>query len=302
MTIENIIINEKKYILYKQYQHNEKLRQEFNRMTQYFWKFDFENFYRSGFWKDTCILYSLFDEDKIVSHITVSLFAQAEKTLIQLGTVMTDENYQKQGLNRFLMERIIIDFKDVVAGIFLFANETVLDYYPKFGLIPVPEFEHFLSKKNTEYTQKHKKRKLNLENQEDLKLFERSVANSVANSQFQSKNLGLSFFYCYAYPEMGFRDSIYFIDRLNCVVVAQVNEQILHIIEIFSENEINLKDIISTFSDFLFEEIIFDFTPKQTTELQSRDYKEDDLQLFVSSELQSVFIQGELRINSLSHT
>lgn len=302
MTIENIIINEKKYILYKQYQHNEKLRQEFNRMTQFFWKFDFENFYRSGFWKDTCILYSLFDEDKIVSHITVSLFAQAEKTLIQLGTVMTDENYQKQGLNRFLMERIIIDFKDVVAGIFLFANETVLDYYPKFGLIPVPEFEHFLSKKNTEYTQKHKKRKLNLENQEDLKLFERSVANSVANSQFQSKNLGLSFFYCYAYPEMGFRDSIYFIDRLNCVVVAQVNEQILHIIEIFSENEINLKDIISTFSDFLFEEIIFDFTPKQTTELQSRDYKEDDLQLFVSSELQSVFIQGELRINSLSHT
>lgn len=302
MTIENIIINEKKYILYKQYQHNEKLRQEFNRMTQYFWKFDFENFYRSGFWKDTCILYSLFDEDKIVSHITVSLFAQTEKTLIQLGTVMTDENYQKQGLNRFLMERIIIDFKDVVAGIFLFANETVLDYYPKFGLIPVPEFEHFLSKKNTEYTQKHKKRKLNLENQEDLKLFERSVANSVANSQFQSKNLGLSFFYCYAYPEMGFRDSIYFIDRLNCVVVAQVNEQILHIIEIFSENEINLKDIISTFSDFLFEEIIFDFTPKQTTELQSRDYKEDDLQLFVSSELQSVFIQGELRINSLSHT
>lgn len=302
MKTEIIKIKDKNYTLCVQYQHDEKLRMEFNRMTQHFWEFDFENYYQSGFWDDNCILYSLFDKDKIVSHITVSLFTKEKKTLMQLGTVMTDENYQKQGLNRFLMERITVDFKDKIEGTFLFANETVLDYYPKFGLIPVPEFEHFQTKKNTDFIQKYKKRKFDLENEKDLKLFDMLVENSTANSSFQTKSKGLSFFYCYAYPEMGFRDAIYFIEELNCAVVAQLENKVLHIVEIFSENEIKSDDVIGTFSDFPFEEIVFDFTPKQTTGFQSRDYKEEDLQLFVSDELELAFKESQLRINSLSHT
>ncbi|SHF48109.1 GNAT family N-acetyltransferase [Pedobacter caeni] len=302
MKTENIKIKDKNYTLFIQYQHDEKLRMEFNRMTQHFWEFDFENYYQSGFWGDNCILYSLFVNDKIVSHITVSLFEKAEKTLMQLGTVMTDENHQKQGLNRFLMERISVDFKDKIEGTFLFANETVLDYYPKFGLIPVPEFEHFQIKRNTDFIQKYKKRKLNLENGKDFKLFELLVEKNNTNSKFQTKNKGLSFFYCYAYPQMGFKDAIYFIDELNCVVVAQLERQVLHIVEIFSESEMKLDEVIGSFSDFPFEEIVLDFTPKQTTGFQSRDYKEDDLQLFVSNELQLAFIEGQLRINSLAHT
>nr|WP_226905105.1 GNAT family N-acetyltransferase [Pedobacter schmidteae] len=271
-------------------------------MTQHFWKFDFENYYQSGFWEDNCILYSLFDDEKIVSHVTVSLFKKEEKTLMQLGTVMTDEDCQKQGLNRFLMERITVDFKDKIEGTFLFANETVLDYYPKFGLIPVPEFEHFQTKRNTEFIQKYKKRKLDLDLEKDLKLFELLLEKNITNSKFQTENKGLIFFYCYAYPEMGFKDAIYFIDELNCAVIAQLEQQVLHIVEIFSESEIKLDDIISTFSDLLFEEIVFDFTPKESAGFQHRDYKEEDLQLFVSNELQQVFKESHLRINSLSHT
>jgi GNAT superfamily N-acetyltransferase len=194
MKTENIKIKDKNYTLYKQYQQHEKLRLEFNRMTQDFWNFDFENYYQSGFWDENCIIYSLFDGDKIVSHITVSLFIKEEKTVMQLGTVMTDKDYQKQGLNRFLMERITTDFKDKIEGTFLFANDTVLEYYPKFGLVPVSEFEHFQTKKNTALIQKHTKRKLDLENKIDFNLFETLVENSVANSQFQTKSKGLSFF------------------------------------------------------------------------------------------------------------
>ncbi|MCC9070027.1 GNAT family N-acetyltransferase [Flavobacterium sp. F-65] len=302
MKTENIKIKDKNYTLYKQYQQHEKLRLEFNRMTQDFWDFDFENYYQSGFWDENCIIYSLFDGDKIVSHITVSLFIKEEKTVMQLGTVMTDKDYQKQGLNRFLMERITADFKDKIEGAFLFANDTVLEYYPKFGLVPVSEFEHFQTKKNTALIQKHTKRKLDLENKKDFNLFETLVENSVANSQFQTKSKGLSFFYCYSYPEMGFKDAIYYIEELNCAVVVQVEEQALHIVEIFSQNEIKLDAVISTFADFIFDEVVLGFTPKQTIGFQYRDYKEEDLQLFVSSELQSGFEKNQLRINSLSHT
>lgn len=302
MEAENVKIKDKNYTLYKQYQNQEKLRLEFNRMTQQFWQFDFENYYQSGFWGDYCVIYSLFDGDKIVSHITVSLFQHGEQTLMQLGTVMTDENYQKLGLNRFLMERIIVDFKDKVVGTFLFANETVLEYYPKFGLFPVLEFEHFLTKKNTEFTQKYKKRKLELDNEKDLKVFDDLIETSISNSQFQTKSKGLSFFYCYANPEMGFKDAVYFIEELNCGVVAQLEGHVLHIVELFCKNEIKLNDVISAFADLSFEEIVIDFTPKQTIGFQYRNYKEEDLQLFVSPNLKSLFEENQLRINSLSHT
>lgn len=302
MTTENIKIKDKNYTVYKQYQQNEKLRLEFNRMTQDFWGFDFENFYQSGFWDDKCILYSLFDGDKIVSHITASFFEKEQKTVMQLGTVMTDPNYQNQGLNRFLMERITTDFKDKIEGVFLFANDTVLDYYPKFNLVPVSELEHFQTKKNTEFIQKHTKRKLDLENEKDLNLFEILVENSVANSKFQTKSKGLSFFYCYSYPEMGFKNNIYFIEELNCATVVQLEEEAFHIVEIFSPNEIKMNDLISAFADLSFKDVILGFTPKQTIGFQYRDYKEEDLQLFVSPELQSLFKENQLRINSLSHT
>lgn len=302
MEVENIKVKDKNYIFYKQYQEQEKLRLEFNRMTQQFWKFDFENYYQSGFWGDNCIIYSLFDGDKIVSHITVSLFEHGDKILMQLGTVMTDENYQKLGLNRFLMERIILDFKDKIDGTYLFANETVLDYYPKFGLSPVLEFEHYQIKKNSEVTAKYKRGKLDLDLDMDLKLFEDLIDTSISNSQFQTKSKGLSMFYCYANPEMGFRDDVYFIVELNCVVVVQLENNVLHIVEIFCENEINLDDVISAFSDLSFEEIVIDFTPIQANVFQYRDYKEEDLQLFVSSNLKLLFDENQLRINSLSHT
>ncbi|CAH0250993.1 hypothetical protein [Chryseobacterium sp. Bi04] len=105
MKTENVSISHKNYTLYTQYQNNEKLRLEFNRLTQKVWEFDFENYYQSGYWDGNCILYSLFDGDTIASHTTGSLFTGNSigetKTLIQLGTVMTDADYQKQGLSRF---------------------------------------------------------------------------------------------------------------------------------------------------------------------------------------------------------
>ncbi|RQO74406.1 GNAT family N-acetyltransferase [Pedobacter sp. KBW06] len=302
MTKEHIHIKDGKYILYINYQQDETLRLEFNRMTQEFWKFDFENYYQSGFWDDNCILYSLFDGDKIVSHTTVSLFENELKILIQLGTVMTDIHYQKRGLSRFLMERIMCDFKGKHDGIFLFANETVLDFYPKFGLMPMSEFECFFSVKSADFVSKLDKRRLNLDVPEDLRLFETCVDNAVPNSMFSTKNKAMSFFYCYAYPEMGFKDSIFFIDELNCVVVAQIEEEILYLIDIFAPNEISLKGLTGAFSDFSFEVVVFGFTPKETAGFHLRSYKEDDLQLFVSPELQRIFEKEQLRVNLLSHT
>ncbi|WP_347218272.1 GNAT family N-acetyltransferase [Chryseobacterium sp.] len=305
MKTENISINNKNYTLHLQYQDNEKLRKEFNRLTQKVWDFDFENYYQSGFWDNSCILYSLFEDDTIVSHTTVSLFEGdidgKPGKFIQLGTVMTDEAYQNQGLSRFLMERILADFKGKANGIFLFANETVLDFYPKFGLVAVQESEAFQTVENLKLSNAIQKRKLDLDQENDLKLFENLVENAVSNTVFPTKNKSTTFFYCYANPEMGYKDSIYFIEDLKCAVVIEMQDKALHILDIFSAEKVDLMNIIAAFQDIPFDEIVLGFSPQQGN-FQYRPWKDDDLQLFVTPELQSVFEKQPLIVPVLSHT
>ncbi|MFD2555489.1 GNAT family N-acetyltransferase [Sphingobacterium tabacisoli] len=305
MTQENIQINGANYTFHIQYQQEESLRLEFKRMTNSFWGFDFENYYQSGYWDNSCILYSLFDGAKIISHATVTLF-DAEvlgesKKLLQIGTVMTDEHYQKRGLGRFLMERIQADFNQKSDGMFLFANETVLDYYPKFGLVPAPEFIAVQQVNNTISDQKPSSRKLNLDTAEDLHLFEGLVDRNVTNSAVSCKNKGLSFFYTYAYPEMGFKDSIYFIEALDCAVVVELADSTLRIIELFSTNKVNLQDVITALGDLTFDKVSLGFTPLEG-DFDFEPWQDDDLHLFVSPNLKQAFEEGKLVIPFLSHT
>ncbi|WP_395765174.1 hypothetical protein [Elizabethkingia anophelis] len=74
MHLAKINIGDHNYTLAIGYHDDEVLRNEFNRLTQEVWKFDFENYYQLGLWDDSCIIYSLFDKKRIVSHITVTLF------------------------------------------------------------------------------------------------------------------------------------------------------------------------------------------------------------------------------------
>lgn len=303
MKKENVYINKKSYVLYVQYQQEQKLRVAFNEMTQRFWEFDFEKYYQSGFWDSNCLLYSLFDDGVIVSHITVSLFKTEMKTIIQLGTVMTDENYRKRGLSRFLMERICHDFQNKNEGMFLFANTSVVAFYPKFGFVPVVEFEAFKPTENIEIMRTNTRRKLDLNNSKDLNIFENLVENAFPNTAFAIKNKGLIFFYCYAYTEMGYKNAVYFIEELNCAVVVEIKGDILYIADIFSPQSVRIDAIAEAFKDIPFKEIVLGFTPApEENDFQFRPYKMDDLQLFVTPELQAVFEENQRIVPILSHT
>jgi len=90
----------------------------------------------------------LADGERVVSNVSVNIMhfdiCGAKKNYIQLGTVMTDSSYCGKGLNRYIMENILEEYKGNTDGIYLFANDTVLDYYPKFGFVPSKEYEYFM--------------------------------------------------------------------------------------------------------------------------------------------------------------
>jgi len=303
MQTHTIFILEKEYTLYINYQQDEELRQELNRLTQQVWEFDFENFYQSGFWKDQCLIYSIFHQDKIISHVTLSFFEthvdDKVMKLAQIGTVMTDPDYQKLGLARFLMTYIFKEWNDHSDGMFLFANDTVLDFYPKFGFVAVEEFQSVINhsfKNNGEVV-----RVLNLDLAEDFQLFENYVDQSIVNSALETKNKDIIFFYAYANPEFGFRNSIYYIENLKTIVIAQIDDDILTIFQCYQLEVTELERVISALVTDSINEVRFGFSPI-IKDMTLEEYKEEDLTLFVSESLCHLFQNQKLMIPLLSHT
>lgn len=100
---EFLLINDKKYILRCNYKENNALRDSFNRLTEKTYGFNFKQWYEEGYWGDKYIPYSLSDGDKIVANISVNvmdfLILGEKKRFIQIGTVMTDEEYKGKGLS-----------------------------------------------------------------------------------------------------------------------------------------------------------------------------------------------------------
>ncbi len=250
-------------------------------------------------------MYSLFDKDKIVAHITASLFTSSwdnqPRTVLQVGTVMTDEAYRNRGLSRFLMEYILKIYKDKSDGILLFANETVYQFYPKFGLVPVNEYQAVTHTRPSTENKKHSVRKLDLSVPEDLHVFRQAVHHAVPNSAFPMQCQALSFFYCAANPEFGFSDAMYYIDALKSVIVMQEVEETLYIQEIFAPQEVAIREVINSFTGEKEQEIRLGFTPLNGT-FEYQPYHEEDLKLLVSKKLQPYFEKQQLMVPILSHT
>ncbi len=143
--MEYIKINGKEYQFAFGYGKNNELRKSFNDLTQEIFEFNFEQWYQDGYWKNQFIPYSLLDGAKIVSSVSVNImdfkvFGE-EKRYIQLGTVMTNPDYRNQGLLRVLLKKAIEDYRDKCDLIYLFANNSVLDFYPKFGFQELNQYQ-----------------------------------------------------------------------------------------------------------------------------------------------------------------
>ncbi|MCT3734097.1 GNAT family N-acetyltransferase [Elizabethkingia anophelis] len=305
MHLAKINIGGHNYTLAIGYHEDEVLRKEFNRLTQEVWKFDFENYYQLGLWDDNCIIYSLFDKKRIVSHVTVSLFYTEirgeKKKILQFGTVMTDSEYRNRGLSRFLMEQVIADFGEKTDGMLLFANKSVLDFYPKFGFQAAKEYQAFKNIISENLTSSLEIRKLDMNRREDIELLTRRIENSIPNTQLVLQNSAVSLLYCYAYPKFGYTNSVYYIENLDTAVVASVEANVLEITEVFSANIIDLQDVIGAFSHEKFTSVRLGFTPLE----KGFEYEllvHDDLVLYISEELQNLFAKQELAVPFLSHT
>ena len=246
--MELIKINNSNYGFVKDFKHDQQIRASFNKLTEAVFGFNLENWYKDGFWGDYYVPYSLLHHEKVVSNVSINKIEfdieGKRKIGIQIGTVMTDEKYRNRGLNKYLMERILHEWKDRTDFVYLFANDSVLDFYPKFGFKVVKEYQH--SKTVDKHSKSSTWKKLNMEDQTDLAFLMTMVKESVPISQISMRNnASLIMFYCNSYK----KNSVFYVEELNAIIIANFEGDTLYLDDVFSTKPLDINDVIQTMAD-----------------------------------------------------
>lgn len=298
--MEQVTIKDKNYYFIKQYKDNSKFRKNFNELALKIYDINFETWYESGYWQDRYIPYSIADGNQVIANVSVNVMdfevLGEKKIFIQLGTVMTEPKYRNLGLIRFLMEKIIDEWKDKCDLIYLFANDTVLDFYPKFGFNKAEEYQYSKSlrynKSNISFE------KLNLDDRNQRNFVYDKIKSSVSYSKLFMKNdMDLIMFYC-----IGFlKENIYYIKDLDVIVFAEFIEDSLMVIGIFGTSYIELDNIINVMANENINKIVLGFTPKDESSYDINLYDEDGTTLFVFGEKMNLFKENKFIFSPICH-
>ncbi|WP_291565512.1 MULTISPECIES: GNAT family N-acetyltransferase [unclassified Clostridium] len=297
---EVLLIDGKKYIYKCNYKDDAKLRNSFNSLTEKTYGFNFEQWYEGGYWGDKYIPYSLLDGDKVVSNVSVSiidfLILGEQKRYIQIGTVMTDEDYRGQGLSRALMEIVLKEWEDKCDLIYLFANDSVLDFYPKFEFKVCDEYQYSINKTKEDKTENI--RKMSMDNDSDRETIYNIACNTIPFSKVSMKNnASLIMFYCTSFM----KDNIYYLEDYDTVVICEFNKDILYLQEVLSAKEVKLDNIINATMNEKTKKVVLGFTPEDTSSYEKTLVNEEDTTLFIKIGKDNPFKTEDLMFPVLSH-
>ncbi|WP_105616301.1 GNAT family N-acetyltransferase [Vallitalea okinawensis] len=298
--METIVINEKTYKFVSHFKDNNELRVSFNGLAKKTYGFDFEEWYQNGYWQDRYIPYALLDGDKVISNVSVNVIdfivRGENKTYVQIGTVMTDDDYRKQGLNRFLMEKVLEEWKGNCDLIYLFANDSVIDFYPKFGFVQATEYQY--TKKVSSQNSTYPTRRLNMSDIADRNVLINMINDSLPFSQITMQdNASLIMFYCTSFMD----EDVYYIQEFDAIVIADYDDDVLYLNDVFCKTEVPLDDIISAMVKRDIKRIVLGFTPNDVTSFDVSLLQEDDTTLFVMNADKEVLKNNKVMFPVLSH-
>lgn len=320
-----------KYEFRNDVRNDEKLRASFNELTRKTFYFDFVSWYENGHWQDKYIPHVLVDNGKVVSNVSVNLMqlkvGEKMKSFIQLGTVMTDPDYRNQGLNRYIMEQILERYKGKADGIYLFGNDSVLDYYPKFGFKSALEYEYSRKVKGNAYGEaegcESKEKMHGMGKCVPYEIEKVDLSEQDASAGFTAReklyaaiydcdganpndgfsmcdNLGLYQFWLAA----DFGESVYYVPEVGCYVLADVDGEVLHIHQIVGKQELDVDRFVAAFVTVFGEPVIevkLHFTPMRKDDYEISIHKEEDCTLFILGEDLQIVEREKLMFPEISH-
>ncbi|MGG4478999.1 GNAT family N-acetyltransferase [Paenibacillus illinoisensis] len=257
------------FIFKKDYKNNEVLRKSFFELAANTFDLKFENWYQQGFWGEGYIPFSFVDGDQVIANASVNILELIihgeKKKAIQIGTVMTHPDYRGRGLSTRLMNKILEEYDNKYDLMYLFANESVLDFYPKFGFKPVEEHLFSMDYRAEKSPEPANLRKLDVTYAEDLRLILKFASERLPVSQHfgTAQTQGILMYYCLNV----FSNDIYYLENKNVIVIYQKEDNNIDLFDVIGLNEIHMIDILYQIADEDTETITFHFTPDATEHL-----------------------------------
>lgn len=295
--IEKLLINGIEYIYCDDVKDNLSIRQSFNDLAKETFGLSFEKWYQDGYWQDKYIPHVLIHNNKVVANVSVNIIDTSLqgklKRYIQIGTVMTDSEYRKKGLAHILMDKVLQEWKEKCDAIYLFANDSVLDFYPKFGFIKEVEYQYSKEVAPTI----GKIRKLDMTNDIDIKLLKNYYKKSNPFSMLPMlNNYGLLMFYCSSFM----KDCIYYLEDIDAVVIVEYDKEATTCFDIYCDENKSMDEILSVIIKEDCKNIVFGFTPNDTSDCIIKTFEEDDRTLFVLESKENIFAKYKLMLPLLS--
>lgn len=263
------------------YKHNTTQRASFNRLCNLVFGFNFEEWYQKGFWDERYICHSIIIDDEVVANISVSFMDLVidgiTRKAIQIGTVMTHPEFRNKGFSGLLMKRVIEIYEQECELIILFANSSVLEFYPKFGFTACTEYKFTIEAQHS--SSGHAElRKLNCLDAKDVELIKQTARSRRTLSEHFGviNNLGINMFYTLHV----LADCFYYSEVDKAVVVFQHEGKTLHLYDIICDTEVDFTGLCSRISNVQAQNIQFHFTPDQFTMeavVEPMDSSEDKL-------------------------
>lgn len=287
-----------KYSLLIGYQNEEKYRAAFNYLAIKTFNLSFEKWYQSGYWREKYIPYTLYDGERAIANVSVNIMdfnvLGQQQRYIQLGTIMTDEDYRKNNLSQFLMEKVLEEWSTKCQFIYLYANGTVLDIYPKFGFCAVKEYAYSKQVEKKKELGDFEKLNMDLSSSREL-LYEYAKNTQVFGKISMKENADLVMFYCITVMS----ENVYYSKSVDIIVVAEFNDYQLHLLDVFGKVNCKLDLII----DFLIDEqdeVLLGFTPEDPSTYETREIAGDDI-LFIQKDKTKLFDVNKIMFPLLSH-
>lgn len=289
----------------KSYQQDEILRKSFNELGKETFGLNFEDWYKNGYWTDKYNPYSIVIENKVVANVSVNKMEFVangkNKKYLQLGTVMTDKKYRNMGFIKTIMQEIEKDYYEGVEGSYLFANDSVLEFYPKFGYRKSREYQYSKEisnkSKGTCMVREKQIRSIQMNNKEDWALLEKAIENAADNGAFEMKhNTELIMFYVTQFMQ----NNVYYLESESAYIIAEINGNELFLHNIFSEKVVDVDAIAEAFGESI-NKVILGFTPLSNQGYQVEKLCKENTTLFVKGKGFDLFEQTKCIFPTLSH-
>lgn len=159
---------------------------------------------------------------------------------VQIGAVGTVEDYRHRGLSRLLMEHVMERFEPEVELVFLFANDSVVDFYPKLGFDRAHEVVFVATEKlpGPDYGA----RKLDLSRPEDHAV----VAELIAERDDPTRLFGASDFghITWFYLLLGFDQRLHYLEKEEILFILSEKEGVVHIWDAISRTPFDMAAVL----------------------------------------------------------